>query len=212
MIDLRDRLLDALKEPLPGYEAQKSMAPSGRSVIPPDDAGREAAVAIVIYPDKDREKKIVLIKRTVYSGPHSGQIAFPGGKMDPEDHDIVNTAIRECYEEIGVQLTTSNYIGPLSPLHISVSSIFVYPHIFLLNNDPEFKLNEKEVIYLIHVALSDLLDKSLVKETRMGIRNEEIIVPYYDIQNEIVWGATAIILSEFIAILERISTKNPGLI
>ena len=212
MTEFRDELQAALNETLPGYTAQKRMAPSGRSILPPGNPGRKAAVAIVIYKDQNQNKKIVLIKRPVYSGPHSGQIAFPGGKMDPEDSDLVGTAIRECYEEIGIQLTASNYIGPLSPLHISVSSFLVHPYIFLLDLFPVFKPNEKEVIYLIHVALTDLLDEGLVKETLMGIRNEEIVVPYYDIQNEIVWGATAIMLAEFIAILKKIDTKNPGLI
>ena len=212
MTEFRDELQAALNETLPGYTAQKRMAPSGRSILPPGNPGRKAAVAIVIYKDQNQNKKIVLIKRPVYSGPHSGQIAFPGGKMDPEDSDLVGTAIRECYEEIGIQLTASNYIGPLSQLHISVSSFLVHPYIFLLDLFPVFKPNEKEVIYLIHVALTDLLDEGLVKETLMGIRNEEIVVPYYDIQNEIVWGATAIMLAEFIAILKKIDTKNPGLI
>lgn len=209
---LKNELKKLLTEPLPGYAAQKKMAPNGRAILPTNISVKKAAVVLLIYPGENSHKEIVFIRRPDYDGPHGGQVSFPGGKMDREDKDLVNTAIRECYEEIGVKIDAPDYVGSLSPLQISISKFLVHPFVFILDKTPEFFPNNQEVLYLIKFRLTDLFDTDLIKKTRLIVRNEETEVPYYAIQNEIVWGATAIILAEFIDILKRLKSKNPGLL
>ena len=210
--DFRVVLEQMLQEPLPGFQAQKVMIPSGRDILPDDTIKKNAAVALLIFPGENEKREIVFIRRPEYNGPHSGQVSFPGGKMDPEDDNLLETAIRECFEEIGVRLKSSDCVGSLSSLHISASGFLVHPYVFVLEKEPIFAKDDKEVMYLIRCSLEELTHDRLIKNTTLKIRNENIEVPYYDIQNEIVWGATAIILAEFIYILKRFEIKNPGLL
>lgn len=210
-------LLEALKNELvldlPGRGAQFIMAPVGREPIEKLLAKRNAAVSVVIIVCPETQNhEIILMKRPEYDGPHSDQVSFPGGKQEKGDLNLQDTAIRECYEETGLELKIGNLAGSLTPLYISVSKYMVYPYIFIFDEIPNFNTDPAEVSYIIRFPLNKLLDENLKQHKTIEIGNQKIDAPYFAIKNEIVWGATAMILSEFIEILRRIKIKNPGLI
>jgi 8-oxo-dGTP pyrophosphatase MutT (NUDIX family) len=206
---LRKELCNAL----PGLEYQLRMAPENRPQINNNSKKRNAAVAILILDDPHSgDREIVLIKRPEYEGPHSGQISFPGGKQEISDNNLIHTAIRECYEEIGILLHEEKLAGSLTPLFIPVSNFLVHPFVFVYNEVPFFVTEKEEVSYVIRFPLSGLFDEALRRETVMSFRGNDFLVPYYAINDEFVWGATAMILSEFIEILKNIENKNPGVL
>ena len=204
-------LKEELTLPLPGIDSQLKMAPENRNIHFDDGLKQNAAVSIVISSSSENEKEIVLIKRPEYDGHHSGQVSFPGGKEEHEDRSLLATAMRETYEEIGLRLSEDNYLGDLSPLFIPVSRFMVYPYIFTWQAPGDFTLDPNEVDYIIPFQLKKLIDVNLIKYTRLQISEQTIPTPYFAIGKEIVWGATAMILSEFVDILYSIERKNPGL-
>lgn len=204
-------LQEELSLPLPGIESQIKMAPENRKIDIDDGLLQNAAVSVVIITLNSKEKKIILIKRPEYDGHHSGQVSFPGGKEEPEDRNMLTTAMRETYEEIGLQLSEDDYLGELTPLLIPVSRFMVHPFIFIKHAPTDYTIDPNEVDYIIPVQLTQLIDANLIKSTCLQINRQIITTPYFAIGKEIVWGATAMILSEFVDILYRIERKNPGL-
>ena len=157
---------------------------------------KKAAVLLYCYPKNDI-MHLSLIKRTNYLGVHSGQISFPGGKYESEDKSLEKTAIRECFEELGTIIKTSNILTPLTPLYIPPSNFLVNPFVGHDNFYPKFSINSREVASLIEIPLFKLLElkikqKKLKKGPLKGIK-----VPCFIYQNHLIWGATAMILSEF---------------
>jgi 8-oxo-dGTP pyrophosphatase MutT (NUDIX family) len=171
-----------------------------------------AAVALVIYSPQKFSYATVLIRRTKDKSYHSGQISFPGGKADQKDSSLLYTAIRETREEIGIELREQECLGTLTPIDIRVSGFKVTPFLFFYNEPIDTKVNKEEVDYLIHCDLSSLLVENNIKTTRFMLRNHLIHTPYIDVEGEMVWGATLMILEEFVEILKRIEIKNPDLI
>ena len=188
--------------PLPGIVAQKKMAPLFRLHEIMDKPlnekeAKKAAVLILFYPDTNGITNFVLIERVVYSGVHSGQISFPGGKRDFDDKTFWDTALREAQEEVGVEKSNVKKIKELSKFYIPPSNFVVYPFVGFVSNKPSFVKEIKEVEKIIEIPLSKLLDpknetKGIVSISYVG----EINVPMYVFENVQVWGATAIILSE----------------
>jgi 8-oxo-dGTP pyrophosphatase MutT (NUDIX family) len=212
MMNCYEALQHELKKPLPGKAYQMKMAPTGR-FMPLSRAKKkvEAAVSIVLVENKTEDKiELILIKRTVYDGPHSGQISFPGGKSDHSDKSLFETAIRETDEEIGLKLNPGFYLGMLTPLHILVSGFEVHPFVFYYSGVPNFLTDKQEVQYIIKANIESLIDHSLIKDTKIIIGDMQIDTPCFDIAGEIVWGATSMILSEFVEILHRVKIKNPA--
>lgn len=210
-MELKQVLKEELSQPLPGLEYQLKMAPEHRNFNCNSDIKLNAAIAVIISISIKNEWVITLTKRAEYNGHHSGQVSFPGGKEESDDEDLVQTAIRETHEEIGLQLTNENYIGQLTKLFIQVSGFMVFPYVFLRSKICDYTLDTSEVDYIIHYPLMSLTDESLIKSTSFQIGNHTIITPYFAIREEMVWGATAMVLSEFIEILKRVLIKNPGL-
>jgi 8-oxo-dGTP pyrophosphatase MutT (NUDIX family) len=205
-----EALRQELNQPLPGEDYQVKMAPLGR-FIPAEVAKikSKAAVALILYESFTNSKiELILTKRNIYDGPHSGQVSFPGGKTDPEDNTLIDTAIRETEEEIGLKLMYENYLGKLTPLHIMVSGFEVHPFVFFYPSVPNFKLDPKEVQFILKVSLEKLTDDTIIKETVIDIRGLQIRTPYFDISEEIVWGATSMMLSEFIEVLRRVQSSR----
>ena len=206
-------LFTAIKEELlsdlPGLEFHNKLAPKHTKLLSGEIDKNNAAVCIVILSCHEKQK-IIFIKRTIYDGHHSGQISFPGGKEEKSDNSLYETARRECFEEIGIKLSQQHYLGKLSPLFIPVSGFMVYPFVFYYPciEEKEFIIDTQEVEYPVFFNLNELLIPDLLKTTKIKLEKSRIIsAPYYDIKNEIVWGATAMILSEFIEILKRIKSK-----
>lgn len=201
-----DNLKKRLLLPLPGKEAQYKMAPSYRPTLDENIPQILAGVTILLYPKGD-ELYFPLIVRPEYNGAHSGQISFPGGKKDEEDRNVIVTALRECEEEIGVDASKVMVLGSLTNLIIPVSRFDVYPVIAWYNSTPTFIPQESEVVSIIEVPVKLILDENCIEEKKVEYKGKEEIVPFFNIYDHFVWGATAMILSEFVQIWKESSTS-----
>ena len=200
-LELTSNLADLLQKPLPGFAAQQKMMPQFRIKFPASNNPRNSAVLLLFYPDFDGIK-ILFIKRTIDDTPHSGQVSFPGGKYEPQDPDFVATALREAHEETGIDTKNVQVIGQLTPLYIPVSNFMVYPVVAYVTEKPAFMPNPREVEYLIEADLCTLFlpqNKGIKQLVRQNI---VIDAPFYNASNNIIWGATAMILSELECLLE----------
>ncbi len=190
-----------LKHPLPGNAAQLRMAPSHRDgLVRNYDANkviRQSAVLIALFPKNDKIYTL-LIKRAAYDGVHSGQVSFPGGKFEESDESLIQTALREAQEEVGIDPSKVEVLGILTPLFIPVSNMEVLPVIGLLKEKPELHLNLEEVEFTIEVPICHLKNPSNHLCKTISIRDYSIEAPYIKVDCEDVWGATAMIISEFI--------------
>jgi NADH pyrophosphatase NudC (nudix superfamily) len=191
-----------LQQKLPGEEAQRRMAPSFRGSFPRQGPAVRAAVMILLYP-VDREPHLVLIKRNEYDGPHSGQVSFPGGAWEPEDENLEQTAIRETREEIGIG-EPIDILGSLTPLHIPVSNFLVSPFVAWTDCTPEFHPDGTEVQYLITSSVRGLMDPGLRGSEHLIRHGRPVEAPFYQVGKDKIWGATAMILSEFLQLAERL--------
>jgi len=202
-------LKDITANQLPGEQAHADLMPVNRpfsSEVQRNSEGfRHSAVAIVLYEYRN-ELMSLLIQRPTYEGVHSRQIAFPGGKRDPEDPTIEHTARRECMEEIAIPMETLNLVGTMTDVYIPVSKFIVTPHLFTVDSLPELIPDAREVEEIIPFQLSRLLDEDSIQFTDMQFRNgfKQKNVPYFAIENRVVWGATGMILSELRTILREI--------
>jgi 8-oxo-dGTP pyrophosphatase MutT (NUDIX family) len=163
---------------------------------------KKAAVMMLFYP-KERETHLVLIKRNSYPGVHSSQIAFPGGKVDPEDVDFRQTALRETFEEIGISEDKISVVKDFTPLYIPPSDFLVYPFMGVCSTEIEFVLQQEEVAGIIEVPLKTLLDESIISNKILDTSYAKSLeVPVFEIEGHIVWGATAMMLSELKDVLK----------
>lgn len=199
---LKQALIHALKQELPGEVAQYRMAPISRKAY--DEAKKEgqhyrkSGVTVIIQRNQLQRHEIILIQRPEYEGKHGGQISFPGGKMELSDPDIFHTAIRECQEEIGILLDSSSYLGKLSPVLIPVSQFHVEPHVFYLEETLNFSPDPREVAEIFQIQLQELMDEQRAQITEIRISQQVMLknIPYFNLENKVIWGATALILSE----------------
>lgn len=202
-----EKLTKRLKEPLPGRSAQELMAPrpidESRFAENPNRPARPGGVMVLLYPEND-EIYLPLMKRPVYQGAHSGQVSFPGGKVEKSDKNLTETALRETHEEIGVPSHDIEVIGELSELFIIASNFRVFPSVGVLKGKPIFIPDSREVDRVLMPNLSELRDVSKRGVKTMHFPPYSIESPYFDIEGEVVWGATAMILSELIHIVEGI--------
>jgi len=163
---------------------------------------RDGAGLLLIYPHRGAAH-IALTVRGAHLRHHTGQVSLPGGRVDPGE-SIEAAALRETAEEIGVTPGAIQVLGPLTPLEIPVSGFVLHPIVGVADVRPEFRRAESEVAKILEVALSTLADPAVLKrEVRTRVRNgvaTEVDTPYFDIEGEKVWGATAMVLAEFIAI------------
>ena len=208
MNDFIKNIKTALEGGLPGEKLQQKLSPETRYAENISFAGKtakESAVMILIFGDKPLSKKelqIVLIKRNDDGQPHSGQISFPGGRYEDKDNDLITTAIREAEEEVGISGEKITILGKLTPLYIPVSNFNVCPVVVYSSENVEFKPNNSEVAYIIKVKISDLIEAPIYKK-KIKRYGKEFVIPYFNFNNEHVWGATAMILSEFRDIITK---------
>lgn len=193
-----------LAGPLPGRAAQYIMAPQPRpgGSFPYDQPrpdARRGGVLVLLYPHEG-ELSLPLILRSTYNGVHSGQVSFPGGGYEVEDGDLTQTALREAYEEIGVPASQTTVLGQLSPLYIFASNYLVHPTVAWAPTRPPFKLDPYEVALMLEVPLLQLLDPSLRQVEEWQLRDRVADVPFFAVQEQKIWGATAMILSELLAL------------
>lgn len=198
-------LENELKSPLPGKDAQYRMAPQPRSKpwkgsydAPQEDA-RQSGVLVLFYPDDD-QICLPLILRQTYAGVHSGQIGLPGGGYEHADADLAATALRETHEEIGVPSNNVQIIGELSSLYVFASNFVVQPVVGWVSVKPNFQIDTHEVAQLIETPLNALCNPANQRTEVWELRDRRATVPHFRIQEHNVWGATAMILSELLAL------------
>lgn len=201
-----NHLFEAFEHPLPGYAAHLELAPYRKkmSFDFKNNNPKIASTLLLLYP-KENNIFFSLIERPKYNGTHSSQISFPGGKNESGE-TVKQTALRETNEEIGVNPIDINIIGELTQVYVPPSNFLIHPFIGYCNICPEFKINKREVNKLIEVNILKLFDPELIKNKQMRLKGENknwnVNVPYMDLNNEIVWGATSVILNEFRKVLE----------
>jgi 8-oxo-dGTP pyrophosphatase MutT (NUDIX family) len=200
----KEHLALELQKPLPGVNAQLRMSPAMRRPVSGEYPLKNAGVLIILYPHGGRVYT-VFIKRTEYEGVHSGQVSLPGGMFEEEDGSLMNTAIREANEETGIEVKSVEIIGKLTPLHIPVSNVNVHAFVGVTDSRPAFVPDPSEVQYLIEESLDELLNEVNLKTKSMTLFGNEVIVPYFDIRGNHIWGATAMIISEFAEIAGRVT-------
>jgi len=189
---------DNLRSPLPGSKAHNEMLTKNRPVSFNNlkNSFKESGVTILLYP-KLNSTYSVLIERPIYNGIHSGQISLPGGKKENFDLNLIETALRETEEEIGIKKESINILGCLSTLFIPPSNFMVLPVVGYLNTSPVFNIDKNEVKNIFEYEIEILKDKSILKTKIFNGANYTVEAPYFDINGHSVWGATAMILSEF---------------
>ncbi|WKN43724.1 NUDIX hydrolase [Tunicatimonas pelagia] len=212
-MDFSDELISSLRErlrqPLPGWQAQQRMATEHHRtarLLPLPNAKR-AGVLILLYPGSEQRLYFPLIQRPHYDGAHSGQIAFPGGKVEPEDASMVDTALRETREEIGVEVLPDQVLGQLSDLYIPVSKFIVSPVVAFVREPPTYQADPVEVAATLDVLAQSFLQPENRTVKEIQVRGTTLQAPAYLVQKQIIWGATAMILAEFFAVLQQIDNQ-----
>ncbi|MBC7227202.1 MAG: CoA pyrophosphatase [Thermoflexales bacterium] len=191
-----------MRRPLPGIAAQVTMAPRPRPFRPPDGSNpRQAGVLVLLYP-VDGQLHLVFTVRPTNLDYHAGQVSFPGGGWEEGDASLAETALRETREELGIPTGEIEVLGPLTPLYVPASHNMVHPFVALTPRRPAFQPDPLEVAELLEVPLATFRDPALRGEDRMERDRLEVVIPYYAVGGYKIWGATAVILAEFLALLE----------
>lgn len=200
--DLPQLLAARLSQPpLPGRLAQRELEPGlcyGRHFGPPTYRAREAAVVALLYPHAG-EWHLPLTVRPATLPAHAGQISLPGGAVEPAE-TTAQAALRELEEELGVPASNLSLLGTLSPIYVFVSEYLVTPWVAALDERPRFQPNAAEVCELLEVPLAQLSDAAHRGRHTRRQRGIELSVPHFRWGRHRIWGATAMILSELVAV------------
>lgn len=197
------------KEKLLATDAHIKMAPLERITYLKNENyfeknPRNAAVLILIYP-KNSLAHVALIVRNTYPGVHSSQISFPGGKEENEDENLMITALRETEEEVGVSRNKVRIIRPFSKIYIPPSNFLVSPYLGYSKHQLDFIPDPSEVKRVLEFPIASLLDESTIVQTKMTTSYAvNIDVPAFQVEKYVVWGATAMMLSELKELLKSI--------
>ena len=208
--EFEKRIVKVTKMELPGEVIQLKMAPIERLLELKNkarelDTAKKAAVMVLFYPNSNMETHLVLILRKTYKGVHSAQISFPGGKSEEGDQTLLNTALRETEEEVGVSVASISILKELTEIYIPPSNFFVQPFIGITSTTPVFIPQEDEVESIIEVPLNHFLDDNvLITKTLTTSYATNIEVPAFLLNGHVVWGATAMMLSEVREMLNQL--------
>lgn len=213
MMDLRTlvvKLQDRLKGELPGAKAHEllratpvgSVLPKFQHQLPP----KPGSVLILLYPETN-EIFFPLIKRPDYLGAHSGQVSLPGGKAEPGETQI-ETALREAQEEIGVNPATVKVLGKLSDFFVIPSNFMVTPVVGVAEGKPTLVADAHEVVKILNARVYDILAEDAVKTREiLAAGRYKMMAPHFEVEGEIVWGATAMMLNELRWLLRELTTE-----
>ena len=207
--EFEKRIVKVKKMELPGEAIQFKMAPVERLKELKEQArlkqnARKAGVMALFYPSKANETHLILILRKTYKGVHSAQVGFPGGKVEKEDNSIEEAALRETEEEVGVPRKVITVLKQLTEIYIPPSNFFVQPFLGVTGNTPTFIPQDEEVEALIEVPLSLFMDDStLITKKITTSYATNIDVPAFLLNDHVVWGATAMMLSEVRELLKQ---------
>ncbi len=207
--DLAGKLKERLRGPLPGRIAQEKLEPASRKALLNEHSSqktspKDSAVMILLHYQQN-DLSLLFIQRAQYEGVHSGQIAFPGGRYEQSDKDLAKTAQRETLEETGIIIPDEAVLGKLTPLYIPPSNFNVQPYVGFLPALPGFSPDPKEVESVFTVPLRQLMGKDEVQKKTITYSNGfSYEIPCYVFGPHIIWGATSMILSEFLEIIESL--------
>jgi len=203
--DLLTRLRQQLSLPLPGIEYQLKMAHLTRAVsIPMRPDVRKAAVLVLLFQSSEEWRFVLIRRKSIEGDVHAGQYSFPGGRAQANE-SLEAAALRETFEEIGSPPELITTLGQLTQLHIPVSNHLVYPMVGFLSQHQPWQAQESEVDIILEVPLQLLAQEEIRTFSSIQLRDGVVLsdVPVFDLQDHIVWGATAMILNEFITVLNR---------
>ncbi len=201
---LRERLLGALEGPLPGPEAQARLATKPRPGWEPEmmPEGVPPAAALVLFYPRGGETSLLLTLRASELPRHGGQVSLPGGRPHAGE-SLEQAALREAEEETGVEAARVEVMGRLTPLYIAASGLILHPVVGVTAARPRFVAAPREVARMLEVSVRDLLDPGRLHVEPRTLGGVDRLVPYFDLEGEKVWGATAMVLSELLALLGR---------
>jgi 8-oxo-dGTP pyrophosphatase MutT (NUDIX family) len=202
-LDIIEYLERRLEEDLPGENSHLKMSPIPELRYDVPDDHKLGCVLILIYP-RNNDWNLLLVKRAQSeTDNHSAQISFPGGRFEETDYSYSDCALRETYEEVGLDPSLVGIIGELSSIYVYASNFLVYPFLGFTSIEPEFTPDANEVEYILNVSLEELMDQKILKRKSITLFNGVTVdnVPYFNLNNEVVWGATAMILAELKDIL-----------
>ena len=187
---------------LPGYDAQARMAtrPRGSPAGPHERPPSESAVLVLLYPT-GTQLCLLLTVRAERVAHHKGQISLPGGARERDDLSLWHAALREAVEEVSVDSQSIEFIGELTPLYVPVSNFRIYPFVGYAMERPRLVSDPSEVAELVEMPLETILDPRAKTEETWVRRGLQMQVPFYRYQGRVIWGATAMILSELEVIL-----------
>jgi 8-oxo-dGTP pyrophosphatase MutT (NUDIX family) len=193
-----------LKDPKPGLAAQLKMAPNprpGQRVYSEvEGTCLKAGVLPLLYP-REGELHLSFIRRTSSVLHHKDQIGFPGGQVE-KGETYERAALREAEEELGIPAERVKILGALTPLYIPPSNYCIYPFVGLISEPPAFKPFPEEVAEIIEIPLSRLMDQSIVRRETWMLDRGPVEVPFYALGSHKIWGATAMVLAEFLELLK----------
>ena len=202
MLICAEEIKKALSGNLPGSISHQRMLPPNRvlKVTPKELNSIKYSSVLLLLFIENNELTACLIKRPKHMKHHAGQIALPGGRIEKGETEI-ETALRETYEEIGIQLNQIEILGSLSELYVEVSQFQIHPFVGWLDEKPKFNINRNEVEKIVLLPLASF--KSPFDEVELETISGKLNVPCVKYNGEIIWGATAMILSEFLDLINQ---------
>lgn len=203
------RLIKALKNAeLPGEASHRIYSPPYRPILTAKQAlergARLAGVNILLYKKGDEWYIPLILRAQNERDKHSGQISLPGGSVEPVDSSLAETAVRETWEEIGIPKSEIRVIRELTSIYIPPSNFFVHPFLSFTRRNPKFYIQESEAVQLLEVPVRFLQNLPNVPKTQAFPTSLGVAVPYFSFQEYTIWGATAMILSEFISMVKNL--------
>jgi len=196
-----------LNQELPGLSSHLKMAPANRIHELKNQEkkflnAQKSAVMLLLFNEQNK-LKVIFIRRSFYVGIHAGQIAFPGGRYEDFDIEIKNTALREIEEEIGLHSENIEVIGRISDIYVPPSNFLISVFVGYLPQKPQYKIDEREVNEIIEIELSEFFkeDSIIEKEFIVPSTNSKVLAPYYKVGNIELWGASAMVMCEFLDII-----------
>jgi 8-oxo-dGTP pyrophosphatase MutT (NUDIX family) len=204
------QLKERLQGEKPGLAAQLRMIPNprpGHQVYSEvEDSCLKAGVLILIY-EVENQFFVALTRRTTHVERHQAQISFPGGRQEPGE-TLEQSALRETCEELGIEAENIDMIGQLTPLYIPLTNYCIYPFVAHMDSEPLFKPSPYEVSEILEVPLSHLLDPQTAREEVWTLRGKNVEVPFFFFDGHKIWGATAMVLAEFIEVAPKIEEQS----
>lgn len=206
---LKEGLRRAFSGTLPGHDAFLDLSgykrPDLEAALRLDPTPRESAVLVLFYPQQEVLHTLLMLRPT-YKGVHSGQVAFPGGRREPQDVDLFGTALREFEEETGATPTGLEMLGELSRIYIPPSHSLVTPYVAFASELGPTRPDPREVAALIETPVEELLRDDILKQREQYVQlmGRATQVPYFDVRGHVVWGATAMMLAELRELLHRL--------